>query len=54
MADRTFKVVMGAMAAVALVPVGQFLKSAWDDAKEQADEAANPRQPWTDKNRWED
>jgi hypothetical protein len=50
MEDKTVKrlVLLSAVGAV-----GMFLKGAWDDAKEQAVEAANPRFRWTDKNRWE-
>jgi hypothetical protein len=50
MGDKTFKAVMIALVAV---PVSLFLKSAWDDAKAQAEEAANPRVRWTDAARWE-
>ena len=50
MEDKTVKALMVALFAV---PVGIFLKSAWDEAKKQAAEAANPRPRWTDKNRWE-
>lgn len=50
MGDLKFKALVVALAAV---PVGMFLKGAWDDAKKQAEEAANPPYRWTDKNRWE-
>lgn len=50
MEDRKFKALMVAFAVGA---AGVFLKGAWDDAKEQAEEAANPPYRWTDKNRWE-
>ena len=49
--DKKFTTLLIAMVAV---PVGMFLKSVWDDAKEQAEEAANPHVRWFDKNRWED
>jgi hypothetical protein len=41
---------MGVLVAMAL---GGFFKNAWDDAKKQAEEAANPRVRWTDAARWE-
>lgn len=50
MEDKTLKVLL---VAFAVGTVGVFLKSAWNDAKEQAEEAANPPYRWTDKNRWE-
>lgn len=50
MGEKTVKAVMLALLAV---PVGLFLKGAWDDAKEQAEEAANPHVRWTDAARWE-
>lgn len=50
MGVKTFKAVILALVAV---PVGLFLKSAWDDAEKQAEEAANPRVRWTDAARWE-
>lgn len=50
MEDKTLKAVMLALLAV---PVGLFLKSAWGDAKEQAEEAANPHVRWFDENRWD-
>jgi cytochrome c-type biogenesis protein CcmH/NrfF len=48
MGDKTFKAVMIALVAV---PVGLFLRSAWGDAKEQAEEAANRHVRWTDEAR---
>lgn len=42
------------IAAIFVGTAAHFLKDAWDDAKEQAEEAANPRERWTDKNRFED
>lgn len=50
MDDKTGKAMIVFLAVGA---VGIFLKSAWDDAKNQAKEAANLRPRWTDKNRWE-
>lgn len=50
MENKTLKVLL---AAFAVGVVGVFLRGAWNDAKEQAEEAANPAYRWTDKNRWE-
>jgi hypothetical protein len=50
MGDKTGKELMVLLAVGA---GGVFLKNAWDDAKKQAEKAANPRSRWTDKNRWE-
>lgn len=48
--DKAVWTGMGVLVAVAL---GGFFKNAWDDAKAQAEEAANPRVRWTDAARWE-
>lgn len=40
-------------AAIGVGMLGLFLKSTWNEAKKQAEEAANPPFRWTDKNRWE-
>lgn len=50
MGNKTFKALMLALVAV---PVALFLKGAWGDAKEQAEEAANPHVRWFDENRWD-
>lgn len=52
--DNVNKTGLTLLAAIGVGLISLFLKDVWDDAKEQAHEAANPRQPWRDKNRWED
>jgi hypothetical protein len=51
--DNLEKAVWTGMAALFVGLAGAFFKSAWDDAKEQAEEAANPRVRWTDAARWD-
>ena len=51
--DKGNKTIVAVLAAVGFGVVGHFLKSAWNDAKKQAEEDANPPFRWTDKNRWE-
>lgn len=52
-AGMEVKTVKRLVLLIAAGAVGMFLKGAWVDAKEQAEEAANPQFRWTDKNRWE-
>ncbi|WP_142036629.1 hypothetical protein [Arthrobacter sp. SLBN-100] len=51
--DNFEKAVWTGMAAIFVGLAGAFLKSAWDDAEKQAEEAANPHIRWTDGTRWE-
>lgn len=51
--EKEEKTVLAVGVAFGAVLVTIFLKSAWNDAKKQAEEAANPPFRWTDKNRWE-
>lgn len=51
--EKEEKTVLAVFVAIGVGLVGIFLKSAWNDAKKQAEEAANPPFRWTDKNRWE-
>ncbi|CAH0136401.1 hypothetical protein SRABI26_00358 [Arthrobacter sp. Bi26] len=52
--DNVEKTTWAVLGAILVGSIGLFFKDAWDDAQEQAEEAANPRVRWTDKNRWED
>lgn len=51
--DNFEKVAWTGVAALFALAARSFFKSAWNDAKAQAEEAANPRTRWTDAARWE-
>lgn len=51
--EKEEKTVLAVFAVIGVGLVTIFLKSAWNDAKKEAEEAANPPFRWTDKNRWE-